>query len=93
MEEPTFFLGYNNEWRHGLDPYAYQWFTSTLLDINLVKWVMVAGQIKGFWKSISLTVYIAETDPIYYKFAWKKGKNCSFKTLFTIPVDLKKHLI
>ena len=23
MEEGTFSLGYNNKWRHGLDPYAY----------------------------------------------------------------------
>ena len=29
MEEHTFSLGYNNGWRHGLDPYAYQWFTYT----------------------------------------------------------------
>ena len=29
MEERTFFLGYNNGWRHGLDPYEYQWFTYT----------------------------------------------------------------
>ena len=27
-----FSLGYNNGWRHKLDPCAYQWFTSTLLD-------------------------------------------------------------
>ena len=32
MEERTFSLGYNNGWRHRLDPYAYQWFTSTYLD-------------------------------------------------------------
>ena len=29
MEEHTFSLGYNNGWRHGLDPYADQWFTYT----------------------------------------------------------------
>ena len=29
MEERTFSLGYNNRWRHELDPYAYQWFTYT----------------------------------------------------------------
>ena len=28
MEELTFSVGYNG-WRHGLDPYAYQWLTYT----------------------------------------------------------------
>ena len=37
MQEGIFFLGYNNRWRHYLDTYAYQWFTSTprpYLDTN-----------------------------------------------------------
>ena len=37
MEEEALFLGYNNGWRHRLDSYSYQWFTSILLYINSVK--------------------------------------------------------
>ena len=83
-----FSLGYNNGWRHKLDSYAYQWFTSTLLYTYSTPtrvnsdplWLFMLLCFKFVFNFNDTRVNSTRTLPLnIFTRAWKTEKPCKLQ--------------